>query len=104
MSDIGSMVSMLNFTKGRRARAQILKTIIHLRNIKLSLSLDEGNHFLVGCGIATIGDHTFGILKFIQLIPHLSRITDDIGHTGINDDCNYYFVYEKQVIWVVMTT
>ena len=45
--------------------------------------LDAG---LVHGGVAAVRDHTLHLLQLVVLVPHLTSVTDHVGHGGVNDD------------------
>merc|ERR1719232_1478899 len=54
--------------------------------VKLSLLLAVLNDGVVDTGVGPVGDDTLDLLELVVLVPHLSSITDDVGHGGVDDD------------------
>ena len=33
-----------------------------------------------------VGDDALDLLQLVVLVPHLASVTDNVGHTGVNDN------------------
>lgn len=53
--------------------------------VKLTLLLAVLDNGVVDTGVRSIGDDTLDLLELVVVVPHLSSITDDVGHEGIDD-------------------
>merc|ERR1719232_511890 len=54
--------------------------------VKLSLLLAVLDDGVIDTGVGPVGDDTLHLLELVVLVPHLSSVTDDVGHGGVADD------------------
>jgi hypothetical protein len=63
-----------------------VRDVSHSLNIKLtvlSAVIDDG---LVDASVRSIRDTALSVLKLVVFVPHLTSVTDNAGHTGIDDN------------------
>mmetsp|Transcript_9083 Transcript_9083/g.16484 ORF Transcript_9083/g.16484 Transcript_9083/m.16484 type:complete len:234 (-) Transcript_9083:31-732(-) len=77
---VGSILFRLSCHKSNIAH------ITHRCYIKLAISLDIVDHFLIESSIATVRDDAFAVLKFSKFVPHFPTVANNNWHASIDDD------------------
>ncbi|CWN52425.1 Uncharacterised protein [Neisseria meningitidis] len=58
----------------------------HGCRVKCAVFAAEVDGCLVNAGVAAVGNHGFGVLRFAVFIPHTAGVTNHRRHRSINDD------------------
>jgi hypothetical protein len=55
-----------------------VRDITHGCYIELSVDFAVGEYGIIHLGVTPVGDNNLSVLQFVILVPHLSRVTDNV--------------------------
>ena len=98
--DITCCINDLNLAVGFNFESFVVRTVFfgclrhqtNVRNgthgcrVKRAVFAAEVDGCLVNTGIAAVGNHGFGVLRFAVFIPHTAGVTNHCRHRSIDDD------------------